>query len=149
MVKSGLDDALLQTPGAVPRVSQYRLAAHLSSAFVIYGLMLSTGLKILWRPLPAIPSLRSFYLATHVAATVLFLTIISGAFVAGLDAGLIYNEFPRMGEGLIPSDMWALSDGSIQGQKVKPRWKNFFENPSTVQFDHRLFVSLILLFSIS
>jgi cytochrome c oxidase assembly protein subunit 15 len=34
-----------------------------------------------------------------------FFTAISGALVAGLDAGLIYNEFPQMGEGLIPSDM--------------------------------------------
>lgn len=44
MVKSGLDDALMDTPGAVPRVSQYRLAAHLGLALVLYAGMFSTGL---------------------------------------------------------------------------------------------------------
>ncbi len=57
-----------------------------------------------------------------------------GAFVAGLDAGLVYNEFPYMGEGIIPryNELW---------EKV-PRWKNFFENAVLVQFDHRILVSL-------
>ncbi len=44
MVKSGLDEQLLETPGAVPRVSQYRLAAHLGLAFILYVAMFSTGL---------------------------------------------------------------------------------------------------------
>jgi cytochrome c oxidase assembly protein subunit 15 len=58
-----------------------------------------------------------------------------GAFVAGLDAGLIYNEFPYMGEGVVPrsKELW---------QKI-PSWKNFFENPVLVQFDHRILVSSI------
>lgn len=51
MVKSGLEDSLMTTPGAVPRVSQYRLAAHLGTAFVLYAGMLGTGLAALkdWR----------------------------------------------------------------------------------------------------
>ncbi len=56
---------------------------------------------------------------------------LSGAFVAGLDAGLVYNEFPYMGEGIVPSDLLALS----------PTWKNFTENPSAVQFVHRVMVA--------
>jgi len=44
MVKSGLDDKLMETPGAVPRVSQYRLAAHLGMAFLLYAGMFGTGL---------------------------------------------------------------------------------------------------------
>jgi len=44
MVKSGLDESLMTTPGAVPRVSQYRLAAHLGLAFVLYAGMFSTGM---------------------------------------------------------------------------------------------------------
>ena len=56
----------------------------------------------------------------------------TGAFVAGLDAGLVYNSFPKMGDGWIPQDWMQLT----------PRIKNFFENPSTVQFDHRLLVSI-------
>lgn len=51
MVKSGLEDSLLETPGAVPRVSQYRLAAHLGTAFVLYAGMFATGIATLmdWR----------------------------------------------------------------------------------------------------
>lgn len=54
----------------------------------------------------------------------------TGAFVAGLDAGLVYNSFPKMGERWIPDDLLAFS----------PTLKNFFENPTTVQFDHRILV---------
>jgi heme A synthase len=51
MVKSGLEDSLMDTPGAVPRVSQYRLAAHLGTAFVLYAGMFATGIATLmdWR----------------------------------------------------------------------------------------------------
>lgn len=55
----------------------------------------------------------------------------AGAFVAGLDAGLVYNSFPKMADRWIPSDLLAL----------EPLWKNIFENPTTVQFNHRLLVS--------
>lgn len=54
----------------------------------------------------------------------------TGAFVAGLDAGLVYNSFPKMGDRWIPDDLLAFS----------PTLKNFFENPTTVQFDHRILV---------
>jgi heme a synthase len=47
MVKSGLEDSLLETPGAVPRVSQYRLAAHLGTALALYAWMLGSGLAII------------------------------------------------------------------------------------------------------
>ena len=55
----------------------------------------------------------------------------TGAFVAGLDAGLVYNSFPKMADRWIPSDLFAL----------EPKWKNFFENPTTAQFVHRVLVS--------
>lgn len=51
-----------------------------------------------------------------------------GAFVAGLDAGLVYNSFPKMADRWIPSDILAFS----------PTIRNFTENPTTVQFDHRI-----------
>lgn len=54
-----------------------------------------------------------------------------GAFVAGLDAGLVYNSFPKMGGAWIPDDVFSFS----------PKITNFTENPTTVQFDHRLLVS--------
>lgn len=50
--------------------------------------------------------------------------------MAGLDAGLVYNSFPKMGGQWIPQDLLDFS----------PRIKNFFENPTTVQFDHRVLV---------
>ena len=53
-----------------------------------------------------------------------------GAFVAGLDAGLVYNSFPKMGDNWIPDDILAFA----------PKWINFTENPTTVQFDHRVLV---------
>jgi heme a synthase len=47
MVKSGLSEEQMETPNAVPRVSHYRLAAHLGSAFLLYAGMLLTGLQVL------------------------------------------------------------------------------------------------------
>lgn len=61
-----------------------------------------------------------------------FLPWNTGAFVAGLDAGLVYNSFPKMGESWIPEDLFTFS----------PLLRNVFENPTTVQFDHRILVSL-------
>ncbi len=52
-----------------------------------------------------------------------------------LDAGLIYNEFPKMGEGYIPSDMWALS---TRKENPLPWYLNLLENPAAVQFNHRI-----------
>lgn len=52
--------------------------------------------------------------------------------MAGLDAGLVYNSFPKMAGQWVPEDLLTM----------RPRHKNFFENPTTVQFDHRILVSL-------
>jgi cytochrome c oxidase assembly protein subunit 15 len=57
----------------------------------------------------------------------------SGGFVAGTDAGLIYNTFPLMGDTLIPKDLFI----------IDPWIKNFFENVVTIQFTHRLLTTLI------
>ncbi|XP_036754348.2 cytochrome c oxidase assembly protein COX15 homolog isoform X2 [Manis pentadactyla] len=69
--------------------------------------------------------LRQF---AHGTAGLVFLTALSGAFVAGLDAGLVYNSFPKMGESWIPDDLFTFS----------PILRNVFENPTMVQFDHRI-----------
>ncbi|TPX33309.1 hypothetical protein SmJEL517_g03717 [Synchytrium microbalum] len=139
MVRSGLKEEILHTPGAVPRVSQYFLAAHLGSAFVIYSIMLSAGwgilrankVKALAGLLTALrnPALKPLRRYAHITTGLVFLTALSGAFVAGLDAGLIYNEWPLMGNGVVPSDMW---------MPEKSWWRNLLENPSAVQFDHRI-----------
>jgi cytochrome c oxidase assembly protein subunit 15 len=133
MVKSGLNEPKKATD--IPRVSQYRLAAHLSSAFLLYSGLLWTALDHL---LPKATSVnvtaanRSILkLATrrsHYLMALIFTTAGFGAFVAGLDAGLVYNSFPKFADRWIPDDLIA----------YEPKWTNLFENPTTVQFTHRL-----------
>jgi len=122
MVKSGLVSN--------PHVSQYRLTAHLLAAILIYSFILWTIFNLAggepYRRLAesAVPAWRkgSLWLAA-----LLLLTIATGGFVAGLDAGLIFNSFPLMGGQLIPEGINALS----------PWYLNAFENMVTVQFNHR------------
>jgi cytochrome c oxidase assembly protein subunit 15 len=90
MVKSGLEDELLRTPGAVPRVSQYRLAAHLGTAIALYGTMFWNGVAVLqdWRfgkNLPGggnlvsnIKSVKNFRFAAKTLTGMIFLTALSG-----------------------------------------------------------------------
>jgi heme a synthase len=68
-----------------------------------------------------------------------FVTVLSGALVAGLDAGLIYNEFPYMGLGLTPPRAELLDPFySRRPDRSDLLWRNALENPSTVQLDHRV-----------
>jgi heme a synthase len=55
--------------------------------------------------------------------------MVAGAFVAGLNAGFLYNEFPWMGEGLLPPDY---------NHADSPFWANAFENPAAAQLHHRI-----------
>jgi cytochrome c oxidase assembly protein subunit 15 len=151
MVKSGLHDDLF-APGSHPRVSQYRLTAHLGAAFVCYSAMLWNGLAILRQnaalshPARALaqlehlsgPTLSFFRKSVACLAVLVAITVISGGLVAGLDAGLIYNEFPRMGKGLHPPAS-ELFDPFYSRKEDKSDlwWRNMLENPSTVQLDHR------------
>jgi len=125
MVKSGLVDE--------PRVSQYRLTAHLGLAMALYVWMLWTALGVLRGP--SALAAASAALARPAMALLLFayVTVLSGGFVAGLHAGLIYNTFPSMGEHWLPPELLALA----------PWWRNLFENVTTVQFDHRLMASVL------
>ncbi|XP_021575172.1 cytochrome c oxidase assembly protein COX15 homolog isoform X3 [Carlito syrichta] len=128
MVKSGLEEK--PDSHDIPRVSQYRLAAHLGSALVLYCASLWTSLSLLLprHRLPETRQLLRLRRFAHGAAGLVFLTALSGAFVAGLDAGLVYNSFPKMGDSWIPEDLLAFS----------PVLRNVFENPTMVQFDHRV-----------
>lgn len=130
MVKSGLENRF-DDVNDVPRVSQYRLATHLGAAFVLYTLFLSQGLKRLL-PSESLNGVTSqalrFKRLAYAAKGLIFLTAFSGAFVAGLDAGLVYNSFPKMGDKWIPDDILAF----------QPVNKNITENPTTVQFNHRI-----------
>ncbi|GAB1603931.1 cytochrome c oxidase assembly protein COX15 homolog [Argonauta hians] len=124
MVKSGLEEDL-----DIPRVSQYRLASHLSSAFLLYVLFLWGGLSHInaQQMMPRTLQMLRIRKFSFAVTGMVFVTAFSGAFVAGLDAGLVYNSWPKMADRWIPSDIAAFS----------PKWKNVFENPTTVQFNHR------------
>jgi heme a synthase len=153
MVKSGLKDDLF-APGSHPRVSQYRLTAHLGAAFVCYSAMLWSGLSILRTnkllsmdpgaansALSALrhPSLSVFKRSVAGLALLVFTTAMSGGLVAGLDAGLIYNEFPYMGVGLTPPKSELFSEFYSRDPEHKDLWwRNLLENPSLVQLDHRI-----------
>jgi len=139
MVKSGLDHENFQGPCDVPRVSQYRLAAHLSSAVVLYSVLLWGALDVLkpafkFDPAKVTAQMAKIRHGTHATKALIFTTLVSGAFVAGLDAGLVYNSFPKMGDNWIPQEILELS----------PTLKNFTENPVTVQFQHRQLGTLTL-----
>jgi cytochrome c oxidase assembly protein subunit 15 len=119
MVKSGLADRV--------SVSQYRLVLHLGLAVVIYAAMLWVALDLL-APSPERPSSPRLRRAASAVLGLVLLTMLSGGFVAGLDAGLTYNTFPLMDGSLVPA-------GYAQ---LEPFWLNWFENVAAVQFDHRL-----------
>ncbi len=118
MVKSGLVD--------MPRVSHYRLAAHLGLALFLmcylYWVAVDIGRHV--RTGFTQPSLRTLSQWTLVLVSV---QIGFGALTAGLRAGLLYNTFPLMHGYLLPPG-W---------NQINPTWLNFFENPVTVQLIHR------------
>ena len=123
MVKSGLK--------ADPTVSHIRLCIHLVMAFVI----LSVLAKALWRFEGK--SFKKVCFKDAVLIALIGLTIIYGAYVAGLKAGLIYNTFPLMEGQWIP-DEWNF---------YQPIWKNFINNPATVQWLHRLLAIITTAYS--
>ncbi|XP_052113984.1 cytochrome c oxidase assembly protein COX15 [Arachis duranensis] len=138
MVKSGLEEP--PSEYVQPRVSPYRLAAHLTSAFAIYCGLFWTALSVVM-PEPPAESLAWVRGAAKVKRLALpisllvGLTAISGAFVAGNDAGHAFNTFPKMGDTWIPDDIFEMT----------PLIRNFFENTSTVQLDHRILATASLL----
>ena len=129
MVSSGLVNE--------PHVSHYRLTAHLLTACLLYAAMLSTSLDLLRPAPPAAAGPRRSGLAALSALLVAlsFVTITSGGLVAGLHAGFQYNTFPRMDGHWVPP--YLLSQ--------QPLARNFFENKTTVQFDHRVLAVLLAL----
>lgn len=153
MVKSGLDQDQLEERRSKPTVSQYRLTTHLAAAFVLYMGMIWTGLEILrenrwvkdpkkamelFQQLdnPALKPLRRMSLGL-IALT--FVTAMSGGLVAGLDAGLIYNTFPHMGDDIIPSKRELFDDNFARKEDKSDKfWRNMLENPTTVQLNHRI-----------
>lgn len=163
------------TPASwTPRVSHFRLAAHLGLAFLVYAGMLRTGLSVLRQynlaknvgrasglaagpgvreqlaSILAKPEVRKYHRFVGGVTALVFLTAMSGALVAGLDAGLVYNEFPMMGDGRIAPPLEEMFDEryarsgstkSAESGKVADTGSlvlhNITQNPVTVQFVHR------------
>ena len=119
MVSSGLVDRVSVAP--------YRLALHLTLAAVIFAAVLWTALTLshTGRAPRRSPFRR---IGAGLVLAWVFIQIFLGALVAGNDAGLVYNTWPSMNGAVVPPDILAL----------EPLWRNFFENPATVQFAHRL-----------
>ncbi len=109
-------------------VSAYRLVAHLVLALALYVAILWTALGVLRPGGARVATSPAFRRLAGACAVLLPLTIVAGGFVAGLHAGLIYNSFPLMGDGLVPPDYAALH----------PFLRNLTENLAAVQFDHRV-----------
>lgn len=131
MVASGLVDRL--------DVSQYRLATHLGMAFVLLGATVWCALEARY----GAPPVRA---GTHTRWFVffwglVFLQILAGAFVAGIDAGLVHNTWPLMSGQLVPDDYLrgAFSDENL------PVYQAMFESRAAVQMQHRWLAYLVII----
>ena len=119
-------------------VSQYRLATHLVLALVIFSAIVWTLRRMAGRP-PLLVSSR--LRITSVALLALtFVQLYFGALVAGLRAGRIYNTWPDIDGALIPSAARLFFE--------TPWWRNLFDNPLTVQFEHRMTAYALLALAI-
>ncbi|MEM8773199.1 MAG: COX15/CtaA family protein [Pseudomonadota bacterium] len=128
MVSSGLADRV--------DVSQYRLAAHLGLAVLLFSLMFWLALDLL-QGRRKFKSHRLFAMSVWLAGAV-YAQIILGAFVAGLRAGATFNTWPLMNGKLIP-------DGYFAGA---PGVNDLFETMAAVQFNHRTGAYLVAAFAV-
>ncbi|HZQ62500.1 MAG TPA: COX15/CtaA family protein [Casimicrobiaceae bacterium] len=121
MVQSGLVDD--------PRVSQFRLTAHLGLALVIFAAMFWTALSLVdeHRMDAARAAQRAARRWAFGVAALVFFMALTGGLVAGIRAGFAYNTFPLMNGHVVPPEIFMLD----------PWWRNPFWNMATVQFDHR------------
>lgn len=149
MVRSGLGEDRRGDRKEI-RVSPYRLATHLSVAATTFGVLGWTTLDMLHHvhrdKVQALtkslqssetyqPLLRQAQRTRTGAVFVTGLTgltLASGAFVAGNDAGLAYNTFPKMTE-----DSWVPWE-DLEDPGLLPKYRNVFENTALVQLNHRI-----------
>lgn len=126
MVKSGLVDR--------PDVSHYRLAMHLTTAFITFAYTLWVALDLIYPTKKEVD--KAFRNFLRLSLGVLLLQIIWGAFVAGLDAGWIHNSWPMMSDGKLIHETVTIEQS--------PVWKNFVEGKSGVQFVHRYLAYVVV-----
>jgi heme a synthase len=128
MVKSGLVDN--------PRVSQYRLTAHMGLAVAIYAYMVWLVFELLFaRDKQPDTDQRPPARWTLGLVALVYLMILSGALVAGTDAGFAYSTWPLMGDTFIPQGLYSTS----------PAWMAMFEDITTIQFNHRMFAYFLFI----
>jgi len=130
MVKSGLVDD--------PRVSHFRLTAHLGLAFIIFAAMFWVALDLIRdraRMSPTDDLQSTLARISSVLVWIVFAMVLTGGLVAGIRAGFAYNTFPLMNGRVVPSEIFM----------IEPWYLNFFNNMATVQFDHRLLAGLLVL----
>ncbi|KAB1067235.1 heme A synthase [Tamlana haliotis] len=127
MVKSGLVD--------MPDVSHYRLAAHLVTAFLTFAATLWVALDLKYpNKKPANKYIRNLIIWGYL---ILIVQIIYGAFIAGLKAGLLHNHWPLMNESkFMHHTVYVL----------EPFYRNLIENPSGIQFVHRILAYIVVIF---
>jgi cytochrome c oxidase assembly protein subunit 15 len=123
MVQSGLSERV--------DVSQYRLAMHLGLAVAIFAAAWWLALGIGRRQ--ALGAGSGLGWSAGFVAAAIYLQILLGAFVAGLDAGMAYNTWPLMDGAFVPEGLLAMT----------PWWLNLFESALTVQFQHRMMAYLV------
>ena len=126
MVKSGLVDR--------PDVSHYRLAAHLSTAFLTFAYCLWVALDLIYPKKKEVQ--KQIRNIVRVGIVLLMIQIVWGAFVAGLDAGFIHNHWPMMNEGKLIHETVYIEQ--------QPVLKNFIEGRSGVQFVHRYLAYIVV-----
>ena len=131
MVKSGLVDD--------PYVSPYRLTFHLTNAVIMYSLLLWTSIEYYY-----IISIRFIYFKTKeflilLSILLVFITILSGGFMAGSHAGQSFNTYPLMNGKIIPEDIYLNDLGAL----------NIFENTVTINFNHRWIATLTFIYTFS
>lgn len=149
MVKSGLKEK--PDYQSRPRVSPYRLATHLGMATTLYAGLMWNAFSLLLRPIVVdaadavqLRYMRRLRVTGIILIKCLILNIMTGAFVAGIDAGKVYNTWPTMNGEHVPAGLF----------KKEPLWTNFTENAAMVQFNHRnmayvtMSVSYMLLYQI-
>lgn len=131
MVKSGLSDD--------PFVSPYRLTFHLTNAVIIYALLLWTSVEYFHLKSTNFISIKSKNTLILISIILVFVTILSGGFMAGSHAGQSFNTYPLMNGKIIPDDIYLEDLGFL----------NMFENTVTINFNHRWIATITFIYTFS
>ena len=131
MVKSGLSDD--------PYVSPYRLTFHLSNAVIIYAFLLWTAIEYYHSKRANFIRFKSKNNLILLSIILVFITILSGGFMAGSHAGQSFNTYPLMNGKIIPDDIYLEDLGIL----------NIFENTVTINFNHRWIATITFIYTFS